>query len=148
MTVSDQSTQNSTVAFKPTPRPRPQNEPQPPMPNSWPGVALVGLAMLGLMALSAKPAAAQDFSCTGSLLAAERTICQHPRLRHLDDRMAELYGRLWGRLGEHRREALRDHQRSFLETRNQCGNNQACIRNAYFDRNAVLQHRLDRVAEK
>jgi uncharacterized protein len=93
--------------------------------------------------LPATSASAQDFDCKTASLAAEKTICEHRRLTRLDDRMAELYGRLWAKLDDDNREGLRDYQRMFLETRNACRQDVACIEGAYQDQIGVLKARLE-----
>ena len=93
--------------------------------------------------LPATSASAQDFDCKTASLAAEKTICEHRQLTRLDDRMAELYGRLWAKLDNDNREGLRDYQRMFLETRNACRQDVACIEGAYQDQIGVLKARLE-----
>ena len=93
--------------------------------------------------LPATSASAQDFDCKTASLAAEKTICEHRRLTRLDDRMAELYGRLWAKLDNDNREGLRDYQRMFLETRNACRQTCACIEGAYRAEIGVLKARLE-----
>ena len=93
--------------------------------------------------IPATSASAQDFDCKTASLAAEKTICGHRRLSTLDERMAELYGRLWAKLDDDNREGLRDYQRMFLETRNACRHDATCIEGAYQDQIGVLKARLE-----
>ena len=114
-----------------------------------------GLAMLA--ALTALPlaavmgsgaAAAQDFDCNKPKLVAEQIVCGSRKLSALDERMAELYGRLWGRLDNDNREGLRDYQLAFLHTRNMCNRDARCIEGAYVDQIAVLEQRLARTPHR
>lgn len=87
-------------------------------------------------------ASAQDFSCTGPLNAAERTICQSQGLRELDERMARLYGWVWEAAPRWKREALREDQRAFLSQRNTCETGVRCLRRSYRARIGELTVRL------
>lgn len=92
-------------------------------------------------------AVAQDFDCRAAAPGAESTICASAELRRLDDRMAEIYGLLWGALddqafGVSARLDLRDQQRDFLENRQVCGQDSRCMRRLYESRITVLTRTL------
>jgi uncharacterized protein len=93
--------------------------------------------------LCATPATAQDFDCRAASTATEHAICGSGRLSALDERMTQLYDRLWSTLGNNgAREGLREYQRMFLAARNRCGRHESCIRGAYLDQIEVLNSRL------
>ena len=107
-------------------------------------VAATVIAATAIAKLS--PAGATDFSCRSASNAAERAICGDSRLSQLDDRMAGLYGRLWS-VSDHRsRLELRNYQQRFLSSRNACGWNNRCIRDAYLDQIGVLDQRLTEIS--
>jgi uncharacterized protein len=99
-------------------------------------VSVTAAAVAAALAFAAQSgaASAQDFSCTGSLNAAERTICSSSSLKDLDERMARIYGWVWSVTPRGGREALREDQRAFLLSRNDCETSARCIRRAYRQR--------------
>lgn len=107
-------------------------------------VAIVAATITAAIVVTAGGTAARavDFSCTGTLNAAERTICSSASLRELDERMARLYGWLWEATPTWKREALRDDQRSFLAARNDCETGSRCLHRAYQARIFDLTNRL------
>lgn len=106
-------------------------------------VIVAALAAAAVTALvPASTAGAQDFDCRTASVAAEKAICSYPKLGQLDERMAVIYGRVWSRYDDRRREVLRDLQRTFLANRNACRADVACIRTAYEEHIGVLKRRL------
>jgi uncharacterized protein len=110
-----------------------------------PAARLAGiLAAVAVAVLAAGSAKAQDFDCASAKLVAERTICSSPRLVRLDNRLAAVYGKLWGRLDNDNREGLRDHQLEFLRKRNLCNRDERCIARAYERQIGIIRARLGR----
>ena len=104
-------------------------------------------AALLALAVTTSAANAQDFDCRSASSAAERTICASGELRRLDDRMAEIYGMLWGVLANPAfdsaaRVDLRDQQREFLANREVCNEDRRCMRQLYESRITVLTRTL------
>lgn len=100
-----------------------------------------------LLALAAAPAAAQSFSCSGSLQPDERAVCDSGKLSALDDEMSALYHdiethALMGVSGE-----TRDSQRAFLTERASCGADDACIERLYHHRIAELRKTKEAVGQ-
>lgn len=107
--------------------------------NTYTGLALILAAGLGA---AVTPAKAADFSCHSASTAAERTICSHALLGALDERMAQIYGRLWAQYGLRDRLNLRSEQQRFLNFRDGCGRDARCIKGAYLDQIGVLDTKL------
>lgn len=105
-------------------------------------VPAAAIAASLLLALTSRPAQAQDFSCREARTAAERTICATPALKSLDERMARVYGWVWDATPNHRREALRNDQRLFLAERDACDTSRRCLERSYLERIGILTGRL------
>jgi uncharacterized protein len=103
-----------------------------------------GLPALALVAIlfAAAPAHAADYAplnCAAAKSPTERTICGNYALGQLEARMATLYEWAPSFVAMGQRGDLQDAQRAFLKTREACGANVGCIRNAYEGRIAQLQ---------
>ena len=103
--------------------------------------------------LGASAANAQDFDCRVAATAAETTICGSARLRALDDQMADLYGQLWGVLGnpvfdDSRRLGVRAFQRDFLASRDDCGTDTGCLIKLYQRRNLGIIHTIRKAGQE
>jgi uncharacterized protein len=99
-------------------------------------VAVAAFAMAG------GPAHAADYAplnCTAAKSPTERTICGNYALGQLEARMATLYEWAPSFVAMGQRGDIQDQQRAFLKTREACGANVGCIRNAYDARIAQLQ---------
>lgn len=108
------------------------------------GAVALAATFQGLTMVGASPASAQQFDCRDARLKAERSICDSEKLSGLDDRMSELYDDLMRAYSsKHKRAELRRYQRGFLETRNACRGDRACIKGAYLDQISVLEDRLE-----
>jgi uncharacterized protein len=110
------------------------------------------LALAALLAtvLASSAARAQDFDCRTAASGAETTICGSATLRKLDDQMADLYGQLWGLLGnpmfdDSYRIGVRGYQREFLASREECGADAKCLTKLYQRRNLGLIHTIQSV---
>lgn len=103
-----------------------------------------GLAALALAAtlFAAPPARADDYAplnCAAARSPTERTICGSYALGQLEARMATLYEWAPSLVAMGQRGNIQDAQRAFLKTREACGTDAGCIRNAYDARIAQLQ---------
>jgi uncharacterized protein YecT (DUF1311 family) len=108
-------------------------------------LSAAALAALGILAIDAGQAAAQEFDCRKAEVASERMICRSDALAALDEKMSGLYFELkqsYGRKSQ--RDQLRRYQRQFLAARDDCGRNTECIKGAYLDRIGVLEAQLER----
>jgi uncharacterized protein len=95
-----------------------------------PTLAATALALALALGAASAPALAYDtIDCQRDTGAAERTICSSQRLQLLDAQVTEKYTDIM--LDSHIRgtvkQAVHDSQVSFLQRRNQCGNNADCI---------------------
>lgn len=109
-------------------------------------LALSGLAVTGLLAvsaLSAAPASAASFDCNKARTPTERTICANRDLNDKDVKMAQLYEITGHLLAMGGRGALVDAQRDWVQYRNGCGANRACLTRAYDRRNSELYSILE-----
>ncbi|HVZ04642.1 hypothetical protein [Hyphomicrobium sp.] len=108
-------------------------------------VSAAALAALGLLALQAGEASAQEFDCRKAELASERTICRNDVLAALDEKASNLYGELkQSYRSTSQRDRLKRYQRQFLDARDDCGHDTECIKGAYLDQISVLEAQLDR----
>jgi uncharacterized protein len=102
---------------------------------------LAGLALgLGILTgiMGSAPAKAASFDCTDIRYSAEVAVCRNHHLSRLDDRMADKYREVSGQLSEWARDSLRGTQRDWIDRRNACGPNRACIDSVYHRRLAQL----------
>lgn len=81
------------------------------------------------------------FACVGNLGAAERTVCDNQELGELDRRLNRAYGQFLLSLDSAGRQSMVSQQREWIRTRDACGNDQNCIKNAYTARIATLDNR-------
>lgn len=82
-----------------------------------------------------------SFDCATNRSVAEIAICGSGRLSHLDRQLDGVYGNIRRRLNRTSQQALRDEQRAWLQRRDGCGGNEACLIEAYETRIAELQSR-------
>lgn len=107
-------------------------------------ISAATLAALGVLAVQATPAAAQEFNCRKAETASERAICRSDNLSSLDERMSNLYAELrQATSSKYRRADIKDYQRQFLDARDSCGRDTECIKGAYLDQISVLEDRLE-----
>jgi uncharacterized protein len=95
---------------------------------------LIGVASLLLVS----SAHAQSFNCRYARTPDEVTICENPRLSVLDERMSSRFFRLRDRLYGPDRARLDRDQAVWLNARQRCGSNPACVAAAYRARIAEL----------
>jgi len=110
----------------------------------------LGLAFAALAAGASfvQPAAAASFSCEGDdrLNAAERTICDSPRLGALDERLDSWYRRALVRAGYSDQTAeVRGAQRRWIASRNACGSSFGCLKAHYTRRIRELKNYVEHV---
>lgn len=99
---------------------------------------LVIAAFAGITALaSTTPSEAASFNCNRRLTVTEAVICANPGLSNLDSEMAWKYRAALANYPA-LRSATKSRQVSWLGSRNACGANVACLRNAYKSRIADL----------
>ena len=97
-------------------------------------------AILALLALPlANPAEAASFDCEKADLAAdERAICDNRDLNDADVRMVTTFDLLSGLLAMGARGSMQDGQVAWLDKRQACGADLACLRSAYQERQKEL----------
>ena len=79
-------------------------------------------------------ARAQSFKCSLAPSTDEALICQDSDLRRLDERLASLYFELRNGLAGADQRDLERKQREWLKTRRSCGQDRACVEQAYLSR--------------
>jgi uncharacterized protein len=92
------------------------------------------LALAAAAASISSPAQAQSFNCLRASSPDEVLICQSPRLRELDERMASIYFRVRNSLYGGARRDLEAEQAAWLRGRIGCGRDYGCIASAYRQR--------------
>jgi uncharacterized protein YecT (DUF1311 family) len=108
-------------------------------------VSAAALAALGILALDAGQAAAQEFDCRKAEMASERMICRSDALAALDEKMSGLYAELkQSYVRKSQRDQLKRYQRQFLAARDDCARDTECIKGAYLDQISVLEAQLER----
>jgi uncharacterized protein len=104
-------------------------------------ITLVALALATVLAAPASANGIQTIDCAVDLnTAAERTICKSQRLQVLDARITEVYADLMTsrRVPFDAKSRVRESQYQFLERRNACGADRACLED-------VMGRRLSRI---
>ncbi|HBC0589388.1 TPA: DUF1311 domain-containing protein [Enterobacter cloacae] len=94
-------------------------------------ITRVSFALLLLLSVSASAA---SFSCSGVSTPDEKAICAGRELSQKDVRMATTYDMLRKVVLMGGRGALKDEQTAWLQKRQQCGDNTACLAHLYDDR--------------
>lgn len=91
------------------------------------------------LACAAAPVAvhAAGMNCDRAASVGEKAICANPELVDRDSQLAEIYDKLL-KADPSQGDTVRQAQRSWLQTRNGCGGNETCLRNAYDERSAAL----------
>ena len=109
-------------------------------------------AALAAAALLAPGAAvAGDYapmSCAKAKSAAEKTICKDYGLGQLEARMATLYAVATSLVAMGQRGDMQGAQRDFLQERENCGADAACITKKYNARIADLQGTINQIASR
>ena len=103
------------------------------------GAAFFFAASLSAVSIEAH---AQSFNCAKASTPDEQVICQNSYLAGLDEQMASLYSELRAYMSAPRKDALRNTQRTWLNSRQRCGFSEDCIAGHYTDRIAALQSSL------
>lgn len=114
-------------------------------------IRLTIAAACAAFTLAAWPAQAADYApldCARASNATEKTICGNYGLGQQEARMATLYQWATSFVPMGQRGDIQDAQRAFLNERNACGTNVACLRRAYDGRINQLQAVMTRVMEK
>jgi len=98
-----------------------------------------------LLAFATPMAFAADYApldCARAKTAAEKTVCGNYALGQAEARMATLYGIATSLVAMGQRGDIGDAQRQWLQRRDACGRDVACLKRAYGDRigqlNAVI----------
>lgn len=96
-------------------------------------------------------AGAADYAplnCAKAATDTERAICSDYALGQSEARVATLYGVATSLVAMGQRGAIQDEQRAFLQQRNGCGANLACIRNAYSAREKQLETVMTQIQQR
>jgi len=86
-----------------------------------------------------------SFACETVRNEAERAICSTKNLSRLDRQLASIYEALQKDVPRGGRSMLRKEQSSWLETRNNCGNDRKCLRRKYRKRISELEAQQDEI---
>jgi uncharacterized protein len=97
------------------------------------------LALTVAALLFAATAQAQSFSCAYSQSPAQMAICNSEDLLVLDEKLAAMVAQRMARFATlAEREALQRDQSAWMDNRNACGSDQACLQLSYGERIAQL----------
>jgi uncharacterized protein len=108
-------------------------------------------ALAAAMLLAPGGAGAADYApmnCAEAKSAAEKTVCKDYGLGQLEARMATLYAVATSLVAMGQRGDMQGAQRDFLQERENCGADAACIRKKYDARIADLQGTIDAIAAR
>jgi uncharacterized protein len=98
---------------------------------------LLGLACAALPIAVPLAAHAAGMNCERAASVTEKAICADPELLERDSKLAESYAKVLN-ADPAQSDAVRQSQRAWLQVRNRCGANQACLLNAFDERSAAL----------
>ena len=112
------------------------------------GLFAIALSTLAATIMMAVPAEAASFPCAKASLPDEVAICAHLDLNDEDVAMATRYEMLLALLPMGGAGALRDAQKGWLENRQSCGGDVACLRAAYSARNAALKSQFEDIVSR
>ena len=87
-------------------------------------------------------------NCAKAKSASEKTVCKDYGLGQLEARMATLYAVATSLVAMGQRGDMQGAQRDFLQERDNCGADAACIRKKYDARIADLQGTIDAIAAR
>jgi uncharacterized protein len=105
-----------------------------------PRLPAASLAVAGLIALAAGPAQAASFDCrSGSLTAAQITVCGDQELSQADDRVARRVRDVQKRFGLGLYLGIRYWANRGIDAREACGNDRGCLVAAYRSQQRVLE---------
>ena len=94
------------------------------------------------LSVATTDAEAQSFNCARASTPDEQAICQNSYLAGLDEQMSRLYSELRAYMSVPRKDALRNTQIAWLNSRKRCGYNEDCIAGHYNNRIAALRSSL------
>jgi uncharacterized protein len=104
---------------------------------------------LSIAAITASASAfPASFDCAQARLPDEKAICASRQLSELDVEMSVRYQMLTGLVAMGTRAQMQDEQHAWLETRKQCGTNQACLTQAYQQRINSLKQAYAQLASR
>jgi uncharacterized protein len=103
--------------------------------------SVTGLLLLTIL-ISTGPARAQSFDCQKAYYPDEKTICGDPRLGHLDQQLASVYGRWVAKLPRERRDEIEKNETLFLQARRRCAWNRNCVEQSYRNRIEEIRQSL------
>jgi uncharacterized protein len=109
-----------------------------------------GLVALSLLAASV-PARGAEYAlidCSKASSPAERTICRSYLLGQAEARMVTLFGVVTSLVAMGQRGDIGDAQRKWLNQRDACRDDSACIAHAYQSRIAALSATFDTIASR
>lgn len=110
-------------------------------------IGLAG-ALAFLTPSSGMAAPYSPLDCAKAATPSEIAICQNYSLGQSEARLATLYAVVTGLVAMGQRGDIMDAQRQWLVTRNACGNNAACLAEAYKARIGELSATLDDIASR
>ena len=111
---------------------------------------ILSLAALSTLALAAsgQPGRAASFDCAKAATADETAICADRQLNDDDVEMSVLYTQLKPLLGMGARGDMEDEQAAWLRRRAACGDDRACLKEAYRDRIRQLRSGFEALAKR
>ncbi|RUP07894.1 lysozyme inhibitor LprI family protein [Hyphomicrobium sp.] len=108
-------------------------------------VAIIAMAMASAAANAGEYA---PLDCSKAQSSAERTICKNYSLGQSEARMATLFSIVTSLVAMGQRGNIQDDQRKWLQSRNACGDNLACLRESYAARIQQLENVMAGIASR
>lgn len=112
------------------------------------GKSLCIVALTGFLTITWQPVRAASFDCSKAQTKDEKAICADQGLNDQDVEMAVLYRQLKPLLGMGARGDMEDTQVAWLKRREACGEDRACLNNAYEDRLKQLRDGFEALAKR
>ena len=106
---------------------------------------------IAIACVAVSPAFAGDYApldCARAKAPAEKTVCWNYALGQAEARMATLYGIATALVAMGQRGDLGDAQRQWLQRRDACGRDVACLTKAYKDRISQLSQVIAAIASR
>ncbi|MBN9246871.1 MAG: hypothetical protein J0I81_05365 [Hyphomicrobium sp.] len=108
-------------------------------------VAIIAMAMASTAANAGEYA---PLDCSKAQSSAERTICKNYSLGQSEARMATLFSIVTSLVAMGQRGNIQDDQRKWLQSRNACADNLACLRESYAVRIQQLENVMAGIASR
>jgi len=109
---------------------------------------LLHVALFAAFALGSVSALAAGFDCNRARLPDEKAVCASRQLSEMDVEMTVRYETLTGLVAMGTRGNMQDEQQAWLNVREKCGTNEACLVAAYRHRIQMLKDEYAHLASR